>query len=212
MMKQIAVGVVPIVIPHELDAKVRRLAAEYPMPPLPDLPRPRTVLDVGCGPGAFLAYAAQIFDWPWMIGVDAHPMMIAMAKENAPPGTLFLQQAISSTETGEASLLVRETERVSVPIMHPKLLPPAACLRVNIQGPEVEALREYRHWPAVGLLFVDWHTEHASHECAGMLREVGLRRISALQHRVDRATEVWARTRCQFDARQNRYTLPEAST
>jgi ubiquinone/menaquinone biosynthesis C-methylase UbiE len=50
-------------------------------------PRPREVLDVGCGTGALLARAASRFPEAELVGVDPADQMIELARTRAPAGS-----------------------------------------------------------------------------------------------------------------------------
>jgi SAM-dependent methyltransferase len=217
-MKQVQINHVVIAIPDELFAKVHRVGVECEALKLPDVPPPRTVLDLGCGPGHFLALATVGFDHPWLTAYDAHPRLAELAKDNAPPGTRVVHAAISSTEEGEATVIGRGNQPIKVPIVHPRDLPPAECVRMNLAGRELEVLRHYPHWDGVRLLYIEWHGElhdlvvardEGDHDMLAIefLHQLGFRRMKGTILGPDRSTEIWARSRAVWDRRANRFAL-----
>lgn len=208
-VRLVNVAFVPVKIPEELENKVRRMPAECERISLPDCPPPRRVLDLGCGAGAFLVYATIAWDYPWVIGVDAHPWLCELASENAPPGARVHLAAISSTETGEATVAVRGSASAKVRIISPADLPAAELVRLNIQGREGEFLDAYRYLDQVRWLYVDWHAElHETIALQYKLLTSGFRRLRGVAYLPNRSSEIWARSRSVFDGRANRWVLP----
>jgi hypothetical protein len=216
-MKQIQINHVVISVPDELYGKVHRVGVDCEIMRLPDVRPPRTVLDVGCGPGHFLALAAIGYDGPWSIGYDAHPHLAEIALDNSPPGTRIVNAAVSSTEIGEAHVIARGDTIRKVPIVHPRDLPPAECVRLNIGGREREFIRHYPHWAGVSILYVEWHEElrrlTGGADDDGSIYDylhvhANLRRVRGVAYAPNRATEIWAATSAVLDRRTNRYVLP----
>lgn len=116
-MKTVQIGPAVLRVPDELEPKVRRLQAEYPILQLPDCPWPRSVLDVGCGPGAFIVLATLAFDWPWTIGYDVHPVLTELALGgNVPPWCGVVNAAVSAEEAGKPCAVCGGVGKVEKPV------------------------------------------------------------------------------------------------
>lgn len=217
MLNRVQIGPVTIGLPPQLVAKAHALPKEAPRLALPDVPSPRTVLDLGCGGGHFLAFAGWLFDHPWCVGYDAHPSLCELALENAQAGTKIVHAAISLHEVGDANVQGRGPDPIKVPIVSPRDLPRAECVRINLAGHEAEIVEGYPHWLHVRLLYVEWHAEvdalvtSPSEERLSVyerLLSYGLRRIVSATPAPNRTYEVWARSRAEWDRRTQKYVVP----
>jgi len=139
---------------------------EYDHPGLPnDI---RSIVDVGCGWGAFAAWAYK--RWPGLqklSGFDPNIEAIRLAWQNVQAGEFFAlavttaDRAVLSHDDAWGSRKTYQTEGVgtSVDVFHPKDLPACDLLKLDGEGIELEVLEVYPHKPRV-VIYEFHHLEH----------------------------------------------------
>lgn len=149
------------------------LAGEYSYPrtAIEDV---RSIVDVGCNVGAFIAWACLSW-WAGQIervyAFDPNTTAVQIARENArgmglrnfdiydcavtsDPNPLFHEE-----DNWGASHTHKAREGVVVAALHPRDLPTADVLKVDCEGCGAEVAREYRHWDRVRIVMYETHSE-----------------------------------------------------
>jgi FkbM family methyltransferase len=213
----------PFAYPPPLAVCVRKvLGGEYEYPILPDVPPVRRVLDIGSSVGAF---ACWIFKrCGRAVFVDCYeplPPAADICELNLPPGGKVHRVAVT-TSPGPVQLHVgadwglssldpklnpRSGEVVTVPTMHPRDLPQADLIKVDVEGGEIDILAAYPFLGEVGVVMFEWHREADRPQLEALMASAGLRLFKSVHESVDIGLQVWVRSRA-VNGRQGRYVMP----
>jgi FkbM family methyltransferase len=216
-----------VVYPEEFEAcTVPVLQGEYVVPDLPDEPRGALrVLDCGAGVGAFSLFARRRFEYSQLTitCVEPDPMLAGYVRRNVPEATV-IEAAVSAGEGGADlyrgpnghygyNTIDARTGNphgpltVSVKRVHPRDLPPCDVLKLDIEGPELEALQHYPHLAGVWWVVLEWHIEHERRACEQILVDSGLRAVWGRWLDAAAGLQTWARTRARVNRGAWRYEL-----
>lgn len=207
--------------PKELyNCAMKVLRGEYEHPSLPDYPKVRRVLDIGGNIGAFAVWA--YVKWPgcWIDSYEPNGGACEIYRRNAPPGAKVHQFAVTVDDSAELYLggdwgwssikpgmNPHEDHAVSVPVMHPKNLPPCDVLKVDAEGVECEIFAAYQHMKTVQIAMFEWHIEKDRLYIEGLLAAHGLRCFAIRFDRNTLGQEIWIRSQAVWNEKAGRYVV-----
>lgn len=156
----------------------------------------RTILDVGCGWGAFAVWARAKWPEAKLIGYDPHAEALRYFARNAPWAESHEVAVTSSVrafygvswEWGSGHTFGRN-EGDLVTVLHPSKLPRADLLKIDGEGVEPEVVASYPYMRSLKALIYEFH--HPKHRI--ILRELceqaGLRCL--VEATTDYGTAIW---------------------
>lgn len=131
-----------------------------------------TILDIGCGWGAFAVWA--LTKWPQadLVGYDPHEEASRYFKHNAP----WARHELAAVTLEEHPLYgvgfewgsghtAGRTDGLPVRAVHPIDLPPCDVMKIDAEGVEADVLLHYPHLTGVKTLLLEWHSPQLKAHC-----------------------------------------------
>lgn len=175
----------------------------------------RSIVNVGVNLGAYLVWAMTEW-WPGRIaqayGYDPNAKVLEFAKRNceglpvelhavavttAPSPVTFHEfedwGASRTNMTGVGDVHGITLDRIQVPTLHPRDLPPADVLQCDAEGVGHEVFFEYPHWSGVKVASYETHHPEERRIMQSMCEAAGLRMVRGNPAGPDNDVRVWVR-------------------
>ena len=165
----------------------------------------RTVLDIGCNVGAFVAWASD--RWPLIERIDAYDPnsnALAFAALNAVGCHIYCAEFHHAAVSVDPAPLFKEhtdwggsrthgeTSGTAVPSIHPKHLPPADVVKCDCEGPDGDIFENYPHWPSVKVAIFEYHTTDDRRRMVHVVSNSGMRMVRCTGEE-RQGVEIWSR-------------------